>query len=99
MTVLTNLSPAATATSGGPSLVSNRTDFDITLLVEPNQVGHNQVQVLVKDQEGNPVDLENVLLDVMMSDMDMPWQRLEATLQEDGSYRTEAVLAWRVIGR
>ena len=84
VTVLTNLSPAATATSGGPSLVSNRTDFDITLLVEPNQVGHNQVQVLVKDQEGNPVDLENVLLDVMMSDMDMPWQRLEATLQEDG---------------
>ena len=100
VTVLTNLSPAATATSGGPSLVSNRTDFDITLLIEPNQVGHNQVQVLVKDQEGNSVDLENVLLDVMMTDMDMPWQRLEATLQEDGSYRTEAVLGmagnWRV---
>jgi len=100
VTVLTNLSPAATATSGGPSLVSNRTDFDITLLVEPNQVGHNNVQVLVKDQEGYPVDLENVLLDVMMTDMDMPWQRLEATLQEDGSYRTEAVLGmagnWRV---
>jgi nitrogen fixation protein FixH len=56
--------------------------------------------VLVKDQEGNSVDLENVLLDVMMTDMDMPWQRLEATLQEDGSYRTEAVLGmagnWRV---
>ena len=35
-----------------------------------------------------------------MTDMDMPWQRLEATLQEDGSYRTEAVLGmagnWRV---
>ncbi len=100
VTVLTNLSPAATAASGGPSLVSNRTDFDITLLIEPNQIGHNQVQVLVKDQEGNSVDLENVLLDVMMTDMDMPWQRLEATLQEDGSYRTEAVLGmagnWRV---
>ena len=56
--------------------------------------------MLVKDQEGNPVDLENVLLDVMMSDMDLPWQRLEATLQEDGSYRTEAVLGmagnWKV---
>ncbi|MCH8015477.1 MAG: copper resistance protein CopC [Acidobacteria bacterium] len=100
VTVLTNLSPAATAASGGPSLVSNRTDFDITLLIEPNQIGHNQVQVLIKDQEGNSVDLENVLLDVMMTDMDMPWQRLEATLQEDGSYRTEAVLGmagnWRV---
>ncbi len=100
VTVLTNLSPAATAASGGPSLVSNRTDFDITLIIEPNQIGHNQVQVLIKDQEGNSVDLENVLLDVMMTDMDMPWQRLEATLQEDGSYRTEAVLGmagnWRV---
>jgi nitrogen fixation protein FixH len=100
VTVLTNLSPAATATSGGPTLVSNETDFEITLQIEPNQIGHNEVQVLVKDQEGNSVDLENVLLDVMMTDMDMPWQRLEATLQEDGSYRTEAVLGmagnWRV---
>ncbi len=100
VTVLTNLSPAATAASGGPTLVSNKTDFEITLQIEPNQIGHNQVQVLVKDQEGNSVDLENVLLDVMMTDMDMPWQRLEATLQEDGSYRTEAVLGmagnWRV---
>ena len=100
VTVLTNLSPAATAASGGPSLVSNKTDFEITLQIEPNQIGHNEVRVLVKDQEGNSVDLENVLLDVMMTDMDMPWQRLEATLQEDGSYRTEAVLGmagnWRV---
>jgi copper transport protein len=100
VTVLTNLSPAATATSGGPTLVSNRTDFDITLQIEPNQIGHNKVQIRVKDQEGDSVDLENVLLDVMMTDMDMPWQRLEAILQEDGSYHTEAVLGmagnWRV---
>jgi copper transport protein len=100
VTVLTNLSPAATATSGGPTLVSNRTDFDITLQIEPNQIGHNQVQILVKDQEGNSVDLESVLLDVMMTDMDMPWQRLEASLQEDGFYHSEAVLGmagnWRV---
>jgi hypothetical protein len=100
VTVLTNLSPAATATSGGPTLVSNSTDFDITLQIEPNQIGHNQVQILVKDQEGNSVDLESVLLDVMMTDMDMPWQRLEASLQEDGFYHTEAVLGmagnWRV---
>ena len=100
VTVLTDLSPAAKNASGGPSLVSNRSDFDITLQIEPNQIGHNQVQVLVKDQEGNIADLESVLLDVMMTDMDMPWQRLEASLQEDGSYRTEAVLGmagnWRV---
>ena len=51
---------AATAASGEPTLVSNRTDFDITLKIEPNQIGQNQVQVLVKDQEGNMADLESV---------------------------------------
>ena len=101
VTVLTNLSPAATATSGGPTMVSNSTDFDIILEIEPNQIGHNMVLVHVKDQEGNPVsNLGSVLLDVMMTDMDMPWQRLEAILQADGSYEAEAVLGmagnWRV---
>jgi len=36
----------------------------------------------------------------MVTDVHMPWQRLEASLREDGSYRTEAVLGmagnWRV---
>ncbi|MCZ6877898.1 MAG: copper resistance protein CopC [Acidobacteria bacterium] len=101
VTVLTNLSPAATANSGGPTMVSNSTDFEIILEIEPNQIGHNMVLVHVKDQEGNPVsNLGSVLLDVMMTDMDMPWQRLEASLRPDGSYEAEAVLGmagnWRV---
>jgi copper transport protein len=101
VTVLTNLSPAATATSGGPTVVSNNTDFDIILEIEPNQIGHNRVLVHVKDKEGNSVsNLGSVLLDVNMTDMDMPWQRLEASLREDGSYEAEAVLGmagnWRV---
>ena len=101
VTVLTNISPAATATSGGPIMVSNGTDFDIILEIAPNQIGHNIVQILIKDQEGNSVsNLGSVLLDVNMTDMDMPWQRLEASPREDGSYEAEAVLGmagnWRV---
>ncbi len=101
VTVLTNISPAATATSGGPVMVSNGTDFDIILEIAPNQIGHNIVQILIKDQEGNSVsNLGSVLLDVNMTDMDMPWQRLEASPREDGSYEAEAVLGmagnWRV---
>ena len=99
---LTNLPPAATAAApAGPNLVSNRSDFDVALNIEPNQVGHNQIKVLVEDQNGNSItDMDAVFLDITMTDMDMPNQRNEATLASDGSYETQAVLGmagmWRI---
>jgi len=98
---LTNLPPAATAAGpAGPSLVSNRSDFDVELEIEPNQVGHNQIKVRIEDQGGTSItDMDTVFLDITMTDMDMPNQRNEATLASDGSYETEAVLGmagmWR----
>ncbi|MCH8819725.1 MAG: copper resistance protein CopC [Acidobacteria bacterium] len=102
---LTNFPPAATAAGpAGPSLVSNRSDFDVTLEIEPNRVGHNQIKVRVQDQDGNAItDMGTVFLDITMTDMDMPNQRNEATLASDGSYETEAVLGmagmWRIMVR
>lgn len=102
---LTNFPPAATAAGPtGPSLVSNRSDFDVTLEIEPNRVGHNQIKVRVQDQDGNAItDMGTVFLDITMTDMDMPNQRNEATLASDGSYETEAVLGmagmWRIMVR
>ena len=102
---LTNFPPAATAAvPAGPSLVSNRSDFDVTLEIEPNRVGHNQIKVRVQDQDGNAItDMGTVFLDITMTDMDMPNQRNEATLASDGSYETEAVLGmagmWRIMVR
>ncbi|MDA2933196.1 copper resistance protein CopC [Acidobacteria bacterium AH-259-D05] len=101
VTLLTNLPPAATAVGpAGPNLVSNRSDFEVTLNIEPNQIGHNQVEVQVKDKQGNTIgDLDTVFLDVRMTDMDMPSQRIEATVGPDSSYQAEAVLGmggmWR----
>ena len=98
---LTNFPPAATAAGpAGPSLVSNRSDCEVALQIEPNSVGHNQIKVLVEDQNGNSItDMTTVFLDITMTDMDMPNQRNEATLASDGSYETEAVLGmagmWR----
>ena len=102
---LTNLPPAATAAGpAGPSLVSNRSDFEVALRIEPNQVGHNQMNVEVQDQDGNAItDMDTVFLDITMTDMDMPNQRNEATLASDGSYESQAVLGmagmWRVTVR
>ena len=81
-----------------PSLVVG--DTLKCLKIEPNQVGHNQIKVLVEDQNGNAItDMTTVFLDITMTDMDMPNQRNEATLASDGSYETEAVLGmagmWR----
>jgi copper transport protein len=98
---LTNFPPAATAAGpAGPSLVSNRSDFEVALEIEPNSVGHNLIKVLVEDQNGNAItDMTTVFLDITMTDMDMPNQRNEAILASDGSYETEAVLGmagmWR----
>ncbi|MEE8349180.1 MAG: CopD family protein [Acidobacteriota bacterium] len=102
---LTNLPPAATAAGpAGPSLVSNRSDFEVTLEIEPNGVGHNQIRVRIEDQDGNAVtDMDTVFVDITMTDMDMPNQRNEATLASDGSYETQAVLGmagmWRFSAR
>lgn len=102
---LTNLPPAATASGpAGPSLVSNGSDFDVALTIEPNRVGHNQIKVWVQDQDGNYLtDMNAVFLDVTMTDMDMPNQRYEGTLDSDNSYGIEGVLGmagmWRITVR
>jgi copper transport protein len=102
---LTNLPPAATAAGpAGPNLVSNRSDFEVALNIEPNQVGHNQIKVRIGDQDGTSItDMDMVFLDITMTDMDIPNQRNEATLASDGSYEIQAVLGmsgmWRITVR
>ncbi len=102
---LTNLPPAATAAAPtGPVEISNRSDFDVTIEIEPNQVGHNLIRVRVEDEEGNTrTDLQTVFLDINMPEMEMPNQRNEAAVGGEGFYESPAVLGmgglWRITVR
>ncbi|MBI2822610.1 MAG: copper resistance protein CopC [Acidobacteria bacterium] len=93
VTILTNVPPAATSGPAGPVLTANETDFEVSLKVHPNQIGHNQVEVVVQDKEGQAVsDLASLILVISMVDMDMGTERIEAEVQPDGSYQAEVVL-------
>lgn len=89
--VLTGLPPATTAPGTGLpfSATHNANDLRVTLSTTPNQAGTNQIEAVVLDAAGQPVDVPQVTLTLKHLDMVMDARQAILKPTGDGRYAAE----------
>ncbi|WP_411348761.1 copper resistance CopC/CopD family protein [Paenibacillus sp. WLX2291] len=106
--ILVHLSPYAAplGNSGTPRGVQTQVQqvdgYDISLKVPPSRMGMNTFTVTVKDQQGKPVDVEQIILQLQHLDMAMAPTNITITAKngKDGVYETQGMISmngsWQV---
>ncbi|MEW4371106.1 copper resistance CopC/CopD family protein [Paenibacillus kandeliae] len=99
--ILVHLSPYAAplGNSGAPRGVQTQVQqvdgYDISLKVPPSQMGMNTFTVTVKDQQGKPVNVEQITLQLQHLDMAMAPTNITITAKDgkDGVYETQGMIS------
>jgi copper transport protein len=73
-------------------------DLDLTLAVQPASINENRFLVEVRDQNGQPLEVQLVRVTAEMLEMDMGTRQLELLSQGGGRYSAEAPRLLSMVG-
>jgi copper transport protein len=93
------LAPTRTSVPSRPfTQTQTVADLDLTLAVQPASINENRFVVEVRDQNGQPLEVQLVRVTAEMLEMDMGTRQLELLPQGGGRYSAEAPRLLSMVG-